>query len=190
MATKLIDLEDRIITDDGTVVYKFPFVLDQCRSGKPFHKTLSEPDHNIDKYNFRTGEEVPDIPIWEDDGEVTGPADETYQWTIPEEYQNLDIHDLVTRAFVEKKLAYTEYVERAAKEMLEIEKRGWLPFVRCLLYVRDKFRENNIVWGVGRGSSCACLIFYLLDINRVDPVKYEIPMEEFFKPEKITNQDT
>ena len=74
-----------------------------------------------------------------------------------------------------------------ALRILEMEKRDMFPFVRCMLYVRDKFRQNNVVWGVGRGSSCACLIFYLLDINRVDPVKYDIPMEEFFKPEKITN---
>jgi DNA polymerase III alpha subunit len=54
-------------------------------------------------------------------------------------------------------------------------------FVRCLLYVTHRFKEDGVLWGVGRGSSCASLIMYLLGINKVDPVKYNIPAEEFFK---------
>ena len=74
-----------------------------------------------------------------------------------------------------------EYVSRLSWELDQMEKRNMFPFVRCLLYVTDRFRDEGVVWGVGRGSSCASLVMFLLDINKVDPVKYGIPVEEFFK---------
>ncbi len=189
MSSKLLDLEDRIVTDDGQVFYKHDFFLDKARSGEPFTDYKACEEHrDLVLWNERVDKDVdPIIEFWEDDGVVTGPADDTFDWTIPEEYQTLDVAKAIADAFDEKighnHEQSTKYVIRLVDEHNEMEKRGMLPFVRCLIYIRDKFRENNVVWGVGRGSSCACLIFWLLDINRVDPVKYDIPMEEFFKPQ-------
>ena len=73
------------------------------------------------------------------------------------------------------------YSTRTLDELGEMRSRGMFPFVRCLLYVTDQFHKEGVVWGVGRGSSCASLVMFLLRINRIDPVKYGIPAEEFFK---------
>ena len=195
MSTKFINLEDRIVTDEGKVALKLPLFVELCRSGKPYTHLLAVRNWDIERFNKNTGDEYPDIEIWDDDGEANGPPDETYDWTIPQEYQDLNIYDMSLHAFSKKvaegKIEEDEtYASRLMDELQEMNNRNMFPFIRCLVYVRDKFRENRVVWGVGRGSSCACLVMYLLDINKVDPVKYEIPMEEFFKPEKINEEDT
>ncbi len=189
MSTKLLDLEDRIITDEGEVVFKPKFLLERVNSAQPFVNLKCVRDWDPVLFNRRVGDELPDIEFWEDDGGVAGPSEETYDWNVPKKYQELDIRKLLHDALLKKGLTSDEYIQRAATEVTEADKRGMFPFIRCLIYIRDRFRENDVVWGVGRGSSCACLIFFLFDINRVDPVKYEIPMEEFFKPEKITDPD-
>jgi DNA polymerase III alpha subunit len=42
-------------------------------------------------------------------------------------------------------------------------------------------RDNNIVWGVGRGSSVASYVLYLLGIHKIDSIKYNLSPDEFFK---------
>lgn len=44
-----------------------------------------------------------------------------------------------------------------------------------------KFKENDVIWGVGRGSACASLLLYLIEVHDVDPIKYEIPFSELSK---------
>ena len=182
MSTKLIDLDNRIVTDKGEVVAKHELLVEKALSGEVFTELLAVPHTDIDLYNERTGHERP-IRTWEDTGEesLEGPDPQTFDWTIPKNYLTLDVTELCSAALVDRRLGTPEYIERLAWELHEMEERGMFPFVRCLLYVTDQFRKNDIVWGVGRGSSCASLVMFLLDINRVDPVKYGIPAEEFFK---------
>ncbi|NDG32954.1 hypothetical protein EB118_23165, partial [bacterium] len=47
-------------------------------------------------------------------------------------------------------------------------------------------RKNNIVWGVGRGSCVSSYILYLLNIHKIDSLKYNLDINEFFK-EDVTN---
>jgi DNA polymerase-3 subunit alpha len=42
-------------------------------------------------------------------------------------------------------------------------------------------RKNNIVWGVGRGSSVASFVLYKIGIHRINSIEYDLPIEEFFK---------
>jgi DNA polymerase III alpha subunit len=42
-------------------------------------------------------------------------------------------------------------------------------------------RSNNIVWGVGRGSSVASYVLYLLGVHKVDSIKYGLDIREFLK---------
>ena len=179
MSTKIIELEDRIITDGGDVVFKYDFFLNIARSGEVFtnFKALDHPE--IKMYNFRKGGNP--IEIWNDDGEAPGPDKETFKWIIPDEYAGLDLNTLSTMRLDELDLVTPEYQDRLSYELSEMDKRGMFPFVRCVLYVVDILRKNNIVWGVGRGSSCASLVLFVLGINKVDPVKYDIPVKEFIK---------
>jgi hypothetical protein len=182
MSTKLIDLDNRIITDTGEVVAKHELLVEKALSGEVFTKMLAVNHPDISLYNERTGFAHP-IDIWNDTGEDTleGPDLKTYDWTIPKRFLQLDITDLCSDALVEQQLVTPEYTNRLIWELQRMEEKEMFPFVRCLLYVTYQFKEKGVVWGVGRGSSCASLVMFLLDINRVDPVKYDIPAEEFFK---------
>ena len=40
------------------------------------------------------------------------------------------------------------------------------------MVIPDFMRENNIVWGVGRGSSVASYVLYLIGVHRIDPTQY------------------
>jgi DNA polymerase III alpha subunit len=42
-------------------------------------------------------------------------------------------------------------------------------------------KENKIVWGVGRGSSVASYVLYLIGVHRIDSIKYDLDIREFLK---------
>jgi DNA polymerase III alpha subunit len=42
-------------------------------------------------------------------------------------------------------------------------------------------RDNNIVWGVGRGSSVSSYVLYLLGVHRVNSLYYDLDIHEFLR---------
>ena len=68
-----------------------------------------------------------------------------------------------------------------AEELAEFEEHGMLDLLRYMIYLVDFMRENNIVWGVGRGSSVASYVLYLLDVHKVDSFKYNLDYKEFLR---------
>jgi DNA polymerase III alpha subunit len=50
-----------------------------------------------------------------------------------------------------------------------------------LKYFVDTMRANNVVWGLGRGSSTASYVLYLLGVHKIDSLYYDLPIEEFLK---------
>ena len=55
------------------------------------------------------------------------------------------------------------------------------PILQLLVYIIDIMRKNNLVWGVGRGSSVASYVLYLLGVHKVDSYKYSLDIKEFLK---------
>jgi len=97
-------------------------------------------------------------------------------WLIPKEYRNIDVV-----SFLSEKCTTEEEKQRLVLELQEFIKRDQGIIINLMIYLVDVMRENNIVWGVGRGSSVACFILYLIGINKVNPMKYGIDYREFFK---------
>jgi len=64
---------------------------------------------------------------------------------------------------------------------MEYEKRGMIIVLKFLLHLVNTCTENDIVIGVGRGSSVASYCLYLLGIHRIDSIKYELDIKEFLK---------
>lgn len=117
------------------------------------------------------------------------PIQLSMEWKLPEKYQTMDlgayIADLFFSADTQAELNYDPVhlnlaIDRIAAELAEVEKRGMTQFMRTLIFVLDEFRLNDVVWGVGRGSSCACYLLFLVGLHVVDCVKMEIPLIEFF----------
>ena len=178
MSTALIDLEDRIITDKGTMVAKHSLLVKLALAKEQFKHLpfVSYEDSNL--YH----QDNPDAKCWEDDGVMGAPRIDSYYWMMPEQYRNINIEEYCFTKMVDMKLdQYRDYLDRLTTELLRVQEKDMYDFIRCLIWITDTLRGNKIVWGVGRGSSCASLIMFLIGVNKVDPVKYDIPMEEFYK---------
>ena len=96
-------------------------------------------------------------------------------WFIPLEYQNLDIENFST--------CPKDNYNRLELEISLFKKHNMLTLLKTMKYIVDTLRKNNIVWGVGRGSSVASYVLFLLGVHKIDSVKYDLPIEEFFKGE-------
>ena len=97
-------------------------------------------------------------------------------WFIPKEYKEFDIAQ-----FVLDKCKNEAELQRAGDELLKFQERHMFPLLRYLKYLVDTMRENNVVWGVGRGSSVASFVLYLLDVHRINSLYYDLSIDEFLK---------
>ena len=98
------------------------------------------------------------------------------------EYKDLDIVNyLMEKA---KTQTHTIHQLRTEAELKVYEERGLLDLLRFLVYLVQTMRDYNIVWGVGRGSSVASYVLYLIGIHKVDSIKYELNFNEFLSGDK------
>jgi DNA polymerase III alpha subunit len=97
-------------------------------------------------------------------------------WFMPDEYKQLDIAEHVIR------LCKTDAeLQRVGKELLLYQERNLFNLLRYLKYLVDLMTENRLIWGVGRGSSVASYVLYLLGVHRIDSLYYDLDPEEFLR---------
>ena len=101
-------------------------------------------------------------------------------YLIPEHYKNLDVEEYVKR-LVPNAEDQTVYLNRVEMELGLYEARNLYPVLRVLIYIIDTMRKNNLVWGIGRGSSIASYVLYLLGVHKIDSLKYNLDIKEFLK---------
>lgn len=98
------------------------------------------------------------------------------KWFMPEEYYNLDIAEYILS------LCKEEYeLQRVGQELLLFQERNLFNLLRYLKYLVDTMRKNNVVWGVGRGSSVASYVLFLIGVHKIDSIYYQLDIEEFLK---------
>jgi DNA polymerase III alpha subunit len=98
------------------------------------------------------------------------------EWHMPVEYLESDI---VTHIL---SLCKTEAeLQRVGQELLLYQERDLFNLLRYLKYFVDTMRANGIVWGLGRGSSTASYVLYLLGVHKINSLYYDLPIEEFLK---------
>jgi DNA polymerase III alpha subunit len=98
------------------------------------------------------------------------------QWQMPIEYQEMDI-----AKWVLDQCKNEEELQRAGDELLKFHERNMFPLLQYLKYLVDTMRRNNIVWGVGRGSSVASFVLFLIGIHRINSLYYQLSVDEFLK---------
>ena len=98
------------------------------------------------------------------------------QWQMPTEYQEMDI-----AKWVLDQCKNEEELQRAGEELLKFHDRDMFPLLQYLKYLVDTMRRNNIVWGVGRGSSVASFVLFLIGIHRINSLYYQLSVDEFLK---------
>lgn len=97
-------------------------------------------------------------------------------WFIPEEYKEFDI-----AKYVLDQCKTEEELQRAGQELLMYQERDMMILLCYLKYLVDTMRKNNIVWGVGRGSSVASFVLYLIGVHRINSLYYDLSIDEFLK---------
>ena len=97
-------------------------------------------------------------------------------WFMPDEYKNMDI----AKWLLDLCRNETE-LQRTGAELLMYAERDLLDLLRYLKYFVDTLRANNIVWGVGRGSSVASFVLYLIGVHKINSITYNLDIEEFIR---------
>ena len=99
-----------------------------------------------------------------------------HNWLMPEEYKELDIAQHIID------LCKTDAeIQRAGQELLMFQERNLFNLLKYLKYLVDTMRSNNVIWGVGRGSSVASYVLYLLGVHRIDSMYYDLDPGEFLR---------
>jgi DNA polymerase III alpha subunit len=97
-------------------------------------------------------------------------------WNMPDEYKTLDI-----AAHVLNLCQTQEQLQRCGAELLLYQERNLFDLLRYLKYLVDVMTTNKIIWGVGRGSSVASYVLYLLGVHRIDSMHYNLDIQEFLR---------
>jgi|TARA_B110000503_G_scaffold129522_1_gene201825 DNA polymerase III alpha subunit len=147
--------------------------VDKC------HVVLCDSSDDIDKFNAAMREQyLPEltkyIPLDVEQKDFDGALQS--EWFMPDEYKKLNVHN-----YILTKCKDGEETTRAAEELAEFEGRGMIPLLQYMIYLVDFMRENNIVWGVGRGSSVASYVLYLIGVHRIDSIQYDLDWREFLR---------
>lgn len=97
-------------------------------------------------------------------------------YKMPNSYKELDIAE-----YILKQCKNNQELQRAAEELFLFQEKNMFDLLRYLKYLVDTMRENNILYGVGRGSSVASFVLFLLGVHRINSLYYDLPIEEFIK---------
>ena len=97
-------------------------------------------------------------------------------WRMPKEYKDLDIAAYVLGLCKEE-----HELQRVGEELILYQERNLFDLLRYLKYLIDTLRKNNIVWGVGRGSSVASYVLFLIGVHKIDSLYYNLNIDEFLK---------
>lgn len=132
-----------------------------------------------------------------------------FDWNIPEEYKSLDVREYVRGSnpgsidgkmleeFVKQDWvspddrdttlvpgAMTKRMDRIEHELDLYETLGLTDVLRVLIYVINTLQAQNVVWGVGRGSSVSSYVLYLIGVHDVDSVKYDLDITDFLRADE------
>jgi len=143
------------------------------------HVVLCDESDDVDKFNTAMEEQgLPKlqkyIPLDVDQKTFDGVCQS--EWFMPDEYKNMNVIEYIV------KLTNTpqEY-KRVDEELEEFKKRDMLDLLKYMIYLVDFMRENKIIWGVGRGSSVASYVLYLIGVHKINSIQFGLDWREFLR---------
>lgn len=99
-----------------------------------------------------------------------------HTWFMPDTYKHMDI-----ASYVLDLCSSPEQLQRVGQELLLFQERDLMDVLRYMKYLTDTMRQNHLIWGVGRGSSVASYVLYLLGVHRIDSMYYDLDPREFLR---------
>lgn len=136
---------------------------------------------NIDQYNQarqQNADRIPELTPYEGlkfDSRESFDKSNQRDWFMPKDYYPNLIEYLYSLCQNE------EQKQRVDQELELFIQHDMLDLLFYLKYLVDTMRKNNILWGVGRGSSVASYILFLLGVHKIDSIKYNLDIKEFLK---------
>jgi DNA polymerase III alpha subunit len=103
-------------------------------------------------------------------------AQQQKNWRMPDQYKTLDIAEYVLSLCKSQ-----QELQRCGQELLLYQEKNLFDLLRYLKYLVDTMATNNIIWGVGRGSSVASYVLYKIGVHRIDSMYYNLDIGEFLR---------
>lgn len=125
---------------------------------------LLDPTPNLQQQRFHSTS----VPEWH--------SQQQNNWHMPEEYKQLDIAEHILSLCTNE-----AELQRCGSELLLYQERDLFNLLRYLKYLVDVMIENQVIWGVGRGSSVASFVLYKLGVHRIDSLHYNLDVGEFLR---------
>lgn len=97
-------------------------------------------------------------------------------WFMPDDYQQMDIAEHVLSLCENQ-----AQLQRVGEELLLYQEHDLFDLLRYMKYLVDVMRKNQVIWGVGRGSSVASYVLYLLGVHKIDSMYYDLDPREFLR---------
>jgi DNA polymerase III alpha subunit len=148
----------------------------------------TNPDFNISKLSFEDtakydaalkelGLDLPNINTVPNRESLTGFDNKNCErWHMPESYYQINVLQWLL-----EKCQTDEERMRVQLEYDLFEKKRFIRVLQFLIYFVDTLRANNIVWGVGRGSSVASFCLFLIGVHKINPLLYNLDITEFLR---------
>ena len=167
------------INDHGDVIFSEEDVIDLLYTDPAFDISKLY-FHDIEKYSNSLRELGIDLPVIN-----TAPKREKPElfdkancehWHMPDRYYQINVLEWLL-----DKCQNDEEKIRVQMEYDLFEKKDFIRVLQFLIYFIDTLRENNIVWGVGRGSSVASFCLFLIGVHKINPMLYNLDITEFLR---------
>ena len=71
--------------------------------------------------------------------------------------------------------------QRVKDELDAFKKMDMMNLLKFLHFLVTFMKQNKIVWGVGRGSSVASYVLFLLGVHKVNSIQYNLDWQEFLR---------
>lgn len=97
-------------------------------------------------------------------------------WFMPEEHKKFPLLN-----WLRDKCKNDEELARVNLEIELFIKHNMFDLLFYLKYLVTVMRNNHIVWGVGRGSSVASYVLFLIGVHKINSLKYNLDIHEFLK---------
>ena len=167
------------INDHGDVIFTEQDAIDLL---------YTDPDFNISKLFFDQTDQYTsslkelgiDLPIIN-----TAPSRESLKefdekninnWHMPEKYYQINVLEwLLDKCQNDKERS------RVQMEYDLFEQKRFIRVLQFLIYFINTLRANNMVWGVGRGSSVASFCLFLIGVHKINPMFYNLDITEFLR---------
>jgi len=136
--------------------------------------------NDIEKYSDSLKELGIDLPVIKTPPERPTPAEFDKQncdnWHMPDKYYQINVLEWLL-----DKCQNDEEKIRVQMEYSLFEKKKFTRVLQFLIYFIDTLRANDMVWGVGRGSSVASFCLFLIGVHKINPMLYNLDITEFLR---------